>query len=120
MKEDNDICQVKCLHDDRVKRVEKKMVDDGFFNDLAEFFKALADPTRAKILFALAKEELCVCDISHILKMSDSAVSHQLRVLRNTRLVRHRKEGRIVYYSLDDKHIELLLEQGMEHINEKR
>lgn len=117
---EQDVCQVKCLHRDRVRKVEKSLREESLFTDVAEFFKAMADPTRARILFALSQEELCVCDVSHLLKMSESAVSHQLRVLRNTRLVKHRKEGRIVFYSLDDSHVKALIEQGLEHVREPR
>ncbi|MBF0490358.1 MAG: winged helix-turn-helix transcriptional regulator [Candidatus Omnitrophica bacterium] len=95
------------------------MNSDRTMTQLASTFKALGDPTRTKIIFALSKEELCVCDIATLLKVSQSAVSHQLRILRNMELVRCRKEGKIAYYSLDDDHIKALMEEGLRHVIEK-
>ncbi len=86
---------------------------------LAETFKVLSDPTRLKILFALSKAELCVCDISCLLGASESAVSHQLRILRAQRLVKYRREGKMAFYSLDDSHIESLFKAGLDHVEEK-
>jgi DNA-binding transcriptional ArsR family regulator len=85
---------------------------------LAETFKALGDTTRIKILYALSIEELCVCDLTSLLSASQSAVSHQLRILRNMRLVKYRKQGRSVYYSLDDNHIKTLFAEGLKHVEE--
>ena len=87
--------------------------------DLSQTFKALGDPTRLRIIDALSKSELCVCDIAEILGMSQSAISHQLRVLRNLRLIKYRKEGKLAIYSLDDDHVLQLFNQGLEHINHK-
>ncbi|HOX29321.1 MAG TPA: metalloregulator ArsR/SmtB family transcription factor [bacterium] len=115
----NDSCSIRLVHDDVVKRVKRKLKSEEIFVRLADTFKALDDPTRVKILYALSLNELCVCDISALLDVSESAVSHQLRVLRNMRLVKFRKEGRIVYYSLCDDHILALISQGLEHVNEK-
>ncbi|MDV2495141.1 MAG: metalloregulator ArsR/SmtB family transcription factor [bacterium] len=92
------------------------MIDEATTLGLAEIFRVLGDPTRVRILHALAASELCVCDLAAILGMSQSAVSHQLRLLRSLRLVRHRREGRMVYYALDDDHIEKLLAQGLDHV----
>ncbi|MEE9305381.1 MAG: metalloregulator ArsR/SmtB family transcription factor [bacterium] len=92
------------------------MIDEATTLGLAEIFRALGDPTRVRILHALAASELCVCDLAAILGMSQSAVSHQLRLLRSLRLVRYRREGRMVYYALDDDHIEKLLAQGLDHV----
>ena len=86
--------------------------------DLAEFFKVFADSTRIKILYALLKAEMCVCDISEILNVSQSAVSHQLRLLKQMKLVKYRREGKSIFYSLSDEHIENILSKGMEHICE--
>ena len=86
--------------------------------DLAELFKVFGDSTRIKILYALFEAELCVCDISKLLGLTQSAVSHQLRVLKNSRLVKFRKDGKTVFYSLDDDHVRRMIAQGMEHINE--
>jgi DNA-binding transcriptional ArsR family regulator len=93
-----------------------EMLVDGDAQSIAETFKILGDPTRVKILHALSKRELCVCDISAVITIGQSAVSHQLRLLRGARLVKHRKEGKMVWYSLDDEHISLLLAQGIEHV----
>jgi ArsR family transcriptional regulator len=113
-----EICEVHYVDEDRVEKVRASMVGDEVGQALSEIFKVLGDPTRVKILHALAREELCVCDIAALLGMSLPAISHHLRVLRNLRLVRHRKAGRIVYYSLDDDHVKKLLEVGIEHARE--
>lgn len=94
------------------------MIDENTILNLSETFGALSDPTRVKILHALSKSELCVCDISAVLDMTISAVSHQLRVLRNMRLVKFRKAGKMVYYSLDDEHIVRLFKVAYDHVNE--
>lgn len=94
------------------------MIDENTILNLSETFGALSDPTRVKILHALSKSELCVCDISAVLDMTVSAVSHQLRVLRNMRLVKFRKAGKMVYYSLDDEHIVRLFKVAYDHVNE--
>ena len=94
------------------------MPDEGTLCDLAEFFKVFADSTRIKILYALANKELCVCDIWQSLGLTQSAVSHQLRILKQMRLVKYRKEGKTIYYSLDDDHIQSILNGGLEHVME--
>jgi ArsR family transcriptional regulator len=86
--------------------------------DLAETFRALGDPTRVRILDALSHGELCVCDLAALVRMSESAVSHQLRVLRNLRIVKPRRDGRMVFYALDDRHIITLFRQGRRHVQE--
>lgn len=96
------------------------MVDEQIANRLAETFKAMGDITRIKIINSLLQAELCVCDIAHVLGMTQSAISHQLRLLRSLRLVTNRKEGNIVYYSLADNHITSLFKQGLEHAEEER
>lgn len=118
MAKEKDLCEVHYVNEARVERVKATMVDDEVSIALSEIFKVLGDPTRVKILHALAREELCVCDIASLLGMSLPAISHHLRVLRNLRLVRHRKAGRIVYYALDDDHVRRLLEVGVEHARE--
>jgi ArsR family transcriptional regulator len=85
---------------------------------LAELFKIFGDSTRIKIICALFEAEMCVCDIAALLKMTQSAVSHQLRVLKTSRLVKHRREGKVIYYSLDDEHVKNIFNQGLEHITE--
>lgn len=113
-----DVCQPRIINEKKVHAVRKQMLDDGIFVSLSDTFKTLGDRTRVKILHALSNEELCVCDISAVLDMSMSAVSHQLRVLRNMKLVKYRKDGKIVYYSLDDEHIVQLLQMAYEHVTE--
>ncbi|HHT9134768.1 MAG TPA: ArsR/SmtB family transcription factor [Candidatus Avalokitesvara rifleensis] len=113
-----DVCETHYIDRERVRYVEKRMQADGIINSLAETFQVLGDPTRIKIIFALSQKELCVCDLAGLLGLSSSAVSHQLRVLRNMRLVKYRKEGRIAYYSLDDSHISRLFEEGLKHVEE--
>jgi len=105
---------------DKVKAVRKKMKSEEFFHLMAETFKAMSDPTRTKIIFALCQEkELCVRDISAIIGSTNSAISHQLRTLRNMNLVRYSKAGKVTYYSLDDKHINNLFAEGVRHVEEK-
>ncbi|MBK6587789.1 MAG: winged helix-turn-helix transcriptional regulator [Pyrinomonadaceae bacterium] len=94
------------------------MKTDAAFRLLADTFKALGDPTRIRIAFALSREELCVCDLANLLGVSQSVVSHSLRVLREMQLVKFRKEGKIAYYTLDDEHIEHLLDEGFRHVEE--
>ncbi|MEZ5344412.1 MAG: metalloregulator ArsR/SmtB family transcription factor [Pyrinomonadaceae bacterium] len=112
-------CEENFIHEAKVAEARKTLVqgDDG--EELARTFGALADPTRVRIISALLETELCVCDISALLKVSQSAISHQLRQLRDMRLVRSRKEGRIVYYTLDDEHISELFLLGSEHLRHK-
>ena len=113
---EKDICEVKYVDKAKVNAVKKQMLKDGEINILSETFGILSDSTRIKILFALSKKELCVCDISNLLNISISAISHQLRILRNVRLVKYRKEGKMVFYSLDDKHISTLFNEGLKHV----
>ena len=120
MAEDNDIerCGFLCVHEDTVRQVVERMPDDETLYDLAELFKVFGDSTRIKILYALFEAELCVCDIAQLLGLTQSAVSHQLRVLKAGRLVKPRKEGKTVFYSLADDHVRSLIAQGMEHVEE--
>ncbi len=113
-----DVCQVISFNEKRVKALRKNMLSPSTANDLAATFKAMADNTRIKIIYALSREELCVCDLANLLGLSISAISHQLRVLRNMKLVKFRKEGKMVYYSLDDRHIENLFAEGLKHVRE--
>jgi len=112
----SDRCQKTIIHEDHVRAAQERLVGGLTATRLAELFKALSDPTRVRILSALRGAELCVCDIAATLGMSQSAVSHQLRLLRTLRLVRHRKDGRMVYYALDDEHVERLLAEGLDHV----
>jgi DNA-binding transcriptional ArsR family regulator len=104
----------------RVAAVRASLIGDREASDLAETFRVLGDPTRVRIVDAISRGELCVCDIAAVVGQSESAVSHQLRLLRGMRLVRSRRQGRMVYYALDDQHILDLFEQGRRHIREER
>ena len=111
-------CQVRALHEDEVQRARSYTLPDEEVRSLARLFKVLGDPTRTRILRALRSGELCVCDISHVLDMSISSISHQLRVLREHDLVSFRKDGKIVFYSLADPHVLDLHETALEHVRE--
>lgn len=111
-------CEVSCINENKVGFLKKQMKSEKIIAKLAATFKTLGDPTRTKIIYALSKEELCVCEIAAVLDASQSAVSHQLRVLRNMELVRCRKDGNIAYYSLDDAHINSLWDVGLRHVIE--
>lgn len=115
---DNTLCESVCVNTEKVESVKKNMGGFIKLRELSELFKVLGDHTRIRILHALLQSELCVCDLSDILDMTQSAISHQLRVLRTSKVVKYRKEGKNVYYSLDDEHIFSILKIGMEHINE--
>ena len=116
----NDIpqCEYMHVHPETVEKIKEIMPDDDKLIDLAELFKVFGDSTRIKILNALSGGELCVCDISTLVGMTSSAVSHQLKILKNAELVRFRREGKTVFYSLADGHVNTILKQGLEHINE--
>jgi len=118
LKTQNDIPQCECavIHSDVVDKVRGEMPAAEHLYDLSELFKSLGDQTRLKILFALSMNEMCVCDIAALLEMTQSAISHQLRVLRNVRLVKYHKEGKVVYYALDDWHVNELFKQGLDHV----
>ncbi|HOB29138.1 MAG: metalloregulator ArsR/SmtB family transcription factor [Dethiobacteria bacterium] len=109
-------CDTFCVNPQTVERVKAKMLSPAVAQRLAMTFKVLGEPTRIKILDALSRDELCVCDLAALLEMSSSAVSHQLRVLRDARLVKYRREGKMAFYSLDDAHVLTLFEQGLEHV----
>ena len=112
------ICECNDIHEDIVNETKNKMPEDEMLYDLAELFKVFGDTTRIKILYALFSNEMCVCDIANLLNMTQSAISHQLRVLKQARLVKFRKEGKTVYYSLDDSHISQIFDCGLNHIQE--
>ena len=111
-------CEMMHHHHDVVEQVMGEMPQEEELYDLADFFKVFADTTRIKILYVLLKQEMCVCDIAQTLDMTQSAISHQLRILKQMDLVKNRREGKTIYYSLADAHIAGILNQGMEHINE--
>src|SRR5690606_38953292 len=108
------------IHKEIVNQVKAKMPKEEILYDLAELFKVFGDTTRIKILWALAESEMCVCDIAALLNMTQSAISHQLRILKQAKLVKNRRDGKIVYYSLDDDHVEQIFGQGLAHIYEER
>ena len=111
-------CDCEVIHEEAVALVRGQMPDEDRLFDLADFYKVLADSTRIRIVQALVFHELCVCDISALLNMSQSAISHQLRLLKQSRLVKSRKAGKIVYYSIDDEHVSAILALGLTHIAE--
>ena len=113
------VCGIDSIHEELVEKIKKEIPKDEILYDLSDFFKILGDSTRMKILFVLFKTEMCVFDIAELIGMTQSAVSHQLRVLKQARLVKFRKDGKIVYYSLDDEHVKQIFDQGLEHILEK-
>lgn len=113
-----DSCDVPCLHPEIVRAARATLLPLAEAQDLAAIFSVLADPTRVRIVQALAERELCVCDLANLVGMRQSTVSHQLRLLRALRIVRFRKEGRVAYYMLDDAHVGALLSQGLEHVRE--
>ncbi|HOA41871.1 MAG TPA: metalloregulator ArsR/SmtB family transcription factor [Bacillota bacterium] len=111
-------CDCNVIHEDVVAKVREKMPEEEILYDLAELFKVFGDSTRIKILWALDEDEMCVCDIAYLLNMTQSAISHQLRVLKQAHLVKSRREGKVVYYSLADDHVKLILDQGLIHTTE--
>ncbi|MDJ0536862.1 MAG: metalloregulator ArsR/SmtB family transcription factor [Xenococcaceae cyanobacterium MO_207.B15] len=111
-------CDSSLVHLERIRQVQSEIVTTEKAQQMAQFFGAMADPHRLKLLSALVKAELCVCDLAAVVKMSESAVSHQLRLLRNLRLVKYRREGRNVYYSLADDHVVNLYREVAEHLEE--
>ncbi len=113
-----DRCEETCVHNNIVEKVDNNMPEDTILYDLADFFKVFGDCTRIKVLYALFESEMCVCDIAQLLNMNQSAISHQLRVLKQNRLVKYRREGKTVFYSLADSHIKTIFNQGLEHILE--
>lgn len=111
-------CEYMHVHEDIVERVNQVMPEEEQLFDLAELFKVFGDSTRVKILFVLFESKMCVCDIAQLLGMTQSAISHQLQVLKKSKLVKYRREGKTVFYSLADSHVRTILGQGMEHITE--
>lgn len=117
---DNNIesCSCNVIHEEIVSEVKEKLPKDETLYDLAELFKVFGDSTRIKILCALFESEMCVCDLAVLLNVSQSAISHQLRVLKAARLVKFRRSGKIIYYSLEDEHIKHIFDEGLKHITE--
>lgn len=118
LEDDQEICDSIVIHKEVVENTKTKMPDDTSLNELADFFKIFGDSTRVRILWALSLNQMCVCDIAALLNMSQSSISHQLRVLKQNKFVKNRRDGKVVYYSLLDEHISYILKQGLTHISE--
>lgn len=118
--EKKDQCECRIIHDDRVEEARHRALDDEATDELCQTFKALGDASRLKIMWALEHQEMCVCDLAALLGITESAVSHQLRLLRTLRLVKNRREGTILYYRLADDHVSQLFRIALEHIKEPR
>ena len=118
LKEQVPCCESKCVHKDVVESIGKKMPSIDTLYDLAELYKIFGDSTRIRILYALFENEVCVCDISEMLNISMSAISHQLRILKNASLVKYRRVGKVCFYSLADDHVKTIIKQGINHILE--
>lgn len=119
MSQDNiQCCEYMHAHDDIIEKVKSTMPGEDELYDLSELYKVFADSTRIKILYVLFESEMCVCDIAQLLEMSQSAISHQLRVLKQSKLVKFRRDGKTVFYSLADDHVRTIINQGIEHIEE--
>lgn len=114
----SEVCQTNVIHHEAVEQARKNMPDENPIYEVAELFKVFGDSTRARIICALTVSELCVCDLSNLLQMSQSAISHQLRILKQARMVKNRRAGKVVYYSLADDHIKSLFELAFEHVME--
>jgi DNA-binding transcriptional ArsR family regulator len=114
--EEKERCEVSATDETTLKKIKESLYEEEDIQELSQIFKALGDPTRLNIIHVLSEESLCVCDIANLLGMSQSAISHHLRLLRNLRLVKYKKEGRMVIYSLDDDHVLQLFKQGMNHV----
>ncbi len=118
MEERLECCETTHVHEDLIKIVNEKLPNENELYDLAELFKVFGDSTRIRILFVLFESEVCVCDLASVLGMTQSAVSHQLKILKNSRLIKSRREGKSVFYSLADSHVSTVIAQGLEHIEE--
>ncbi|MHB1654378.1 MAG: ArsR/SmtB family transcription factor [Desulfitobacteriaceae bacterium] len=116
---ENPVCEIVCVHHEVIDKYSDQLITLDRANNLSELFKTLGDPTRVRMMDALAKSEFCVCDLAELLGLSQSATSHQLRVLRNNALVKYRREGKMVYYSVHDPHVLELYRQGLEHNDER-
>ncbi len=112
------VCETVYVHEDTIKEVQEEILNEPLNDKISRFFKAISDPTRMKILYALKRHELCVCDISVILDMTQSAISHQLKTLRDVDLVRTRRDGKTIFYRLADDHVHLIFDQAIKHLKE--
>lgn len=118
--EDIEICDNKEIHADLLKQVRDTLPEENQLYDLAELFKTFGDSTRIRILFVLFEAEVCVCDIAEALHMTQSAISHQLRILKQSKLIKSRRDGKSIFYSLADEHVKMIIAQGMDHVLEDR
>ena len=118
MENKSESCSCNVIHKEVVENVKNKLPKEETLYDLAELFKVFGDSTRIKIICSLFESEMCVCDLSVLLNISQSAISHQLRVLKSARLVKFRRAGKVIYYSLDDEHIKQIFDDGLHHITE--
>ena len=118
LEEGMEVCESCEVHENLLKNVNEKMPEETELYDLAELFKVFGDSTRMRILFVLFEAEVCVCDLAEALNMTQSAISHQLRILKQNKLVKSRREGKSVFYSLADDHVRTIVDQGREHIEE--
>ena len=112
-------CETTEVHEELLKVVQEKMPEEERLYDLAELFKVFGDSTRIRILFVLFEAEVCVCDLAEALNMTQSAISHQLKILKQNKLVKSRREGKSIFYSLADGHVRTMIDQGMEHVEEE-
>ncbi|MGI6684524.1 MAG: ArsR/SmtB family transcription factor [Bacillota bacterium] len=119
MESKGESCSCNMIHEEVVAHVKESLPEEEILFDLAELFKIFGDSTRIKIICALFSSEMCVCDIAALLEMNQSAISHQLRILKQARLVKYRRDGKVVYYSLDDDHVKQIFDCGLAHINHK-
>lgn len=113
-----ELCSCTAIHEESIKKVKQNMLDDNILEEVAQLLKVFGDPTRIKIIDALSISEMCVCDLAAALNMTQSAISHQLRVLKRERLVKYRKDGKVVYYSLDDEHVKDIFNIALNHVEE--
>lgn len=117
---DKELCGCRVIHQDRIDAARGEALEPEEIEDLGQLFKAMADPSRLRILWALTSQEMCVCDLAALLEISESAVSHQLRLLRTMKLVTNRREGTILYYRLSDAHVSVLMSIALEHLRENQ
>nr|WP_321467652.1 metalloregulator ArsR/SmtB family transcription factor [uncultured Desulfobulbus sp.] len=116
--EQDDLCGVRCIHKQQVAQAREQALPDKEYEAMAGLFKAMGDPNRLRILYALGNDEMCVCDLAALLGITESAVSHQLRMLRQMALVKNRRQGQVLYYRLDDDHVHTLIHVALEHTRE--
>lgn len=113
------MCEENCVHENAVAKAREKMEDEEVLYAVSDFFKVMSDSTRMKIMQALDSSEMCVCDLAELLKMTKSAISHQLKILKDAELVKYRRDGKNVFYSLKDEHVRMIIDIAIEHIKEK-